>query len=520
MTVERPPEPDRQPSQPVGTVYLVGAGPGDPGLLTLRGAECLRQADLVLYDGLVNPLLLHHSHADAERTCRADGPLGRHIPQAEINQRLIAAARQGKSVVRLKGGDPFIFGRGSEEAAALRDAGIPFEVVPGITAATAAAVYTGISLTHRDHASAVAFITGHEDPTKPASALDYDSLTKFPGTLVFYMGLHRLDAIVAALIAAGKPATTPACVVCKATLPLQRTVTGTLADLPARVKSAGLHPPSLVIVGDCVQVREQARWFEDRPLFGRVIGITRPEDQAEDAARRAYQLGALPVLLPTIKILPPEDWASVDEVLNRLDQFDWIVWTSANGVRGLLDRLWKTGGDIRRLTRARLACIGPSTAATLEKYSLRADLVPTEFRAEALAAELGPQAVGQRVLWARANRGRDVLPEELARAGAVVEQVVVYQNRDATSLSTSELGQLERGELDWIGLSSPSIARALARLLSPAARRMIGSRTRLASISPVTTAAANEAGLPIAVEATTYTWEGLFQAMIAAESPS
>jgi uroporphyrinogen III methyltransferase / synthase len=502
----------------VGKVYLVGAGPGDPGLLTLKGAECLRRADLILYDGLVNPLLLRHGHADAQRTCRADGPTGRQIHQDEINQRLIAAARSGQTVVRLKGGDPFIFGRGSEEAAALAAAGIPFEVVPGITAATAAAVYTGISLTHRDHASAVAFVTGHEDPTKPSTALDYQSLARFPGTLVFYMGLHRLDAIAAALIAAGKPASTPACVVSRATQPLQRTVTGTLNDLPLLAKSAGLHAPSLVIVGDCVPVREQARWFEDRPLFGRIIGITRPEDQADDAALRAYELGALPVMLPTIEIAPPDDWTTVDAMLPRLAEFDWIVFTSANGVRGLLGRLWQTGRDVRSLGRAHLACIGPSTAMALEEFSLRADVVPTEFRAEALAATLAPHVAGRRILWARASRGRDVLPTELTRAGARLEQVVVYQNRDVTALPAAALSQLERGELDWIGLSSPSIARALPRLLTPAAREQLGLKTKLATISPVTTAAAKEAGLPVSVEATTYTWDGLFQAMISANT--
>lgn len=507
------PTPHADP-QPPGRVYLVGAGPGDPGLLTLRGAECLRLADLVLYDGLVNPLLLRHSHASAERTCRAEGPTGRQIRQEEINQRLVDAAREGKTVVRLKGGDPFIFGRGSEEAAALRAAGIPFEVVPGITAATAAAVYTGISLTHRDHASAVAFITGHEDPSKPSSALDYHALAQFPGTLVFYMGLHRLESIASSLIAAGKSADTPACVVCRATQPMQQTVTGTLSEIPQIAKAAGLHPPSLVIVGDCVQVRDRAHWFEDRPLFGKVIGITRPEDQADDAAHRAFELGALPVLLPMIEIAPPDDWSAVDAVLDRLDEFDWIVWTSANGVRGLLDRLWQTGGDIRRLSGARLACIGPATAKVLEQYRLRADVVPNEFRAEALAAALAPEVSGQKVLWARASRGRDVLPQILTEAGANLEQVVVYQNRDVAAFPVAELAQLERGDLDWIGLSSPSIARSLAKLISPAARQWIGTRTKLASISPVTTAAATEAGLPIAAEATTYTWEGLFQAMI------
>jgi uroporphyrinogen III methyltransferase/synthase len=516
------PETQPNPESPLttGRVYLVGAGPGDPGLLTLRGAECLQQADLVLYDGLVNPLLLRHSHANAERTCRAEGPTGRQIRQEEINQRLIDAARQGKTVVRLKGGDPFVFGRGSEEAAALRQAGIPFEVVPGITAATAAAVYTGISLTHRDHASAVAFITGHEDPAKASSALDYTSLARFPGTLVFYMGLHRLESITASLIAAGKSASTAACVVCRATQPVQRTVTGTLENLPGLVKSAGLHPPSLVIVGDCVQVRDQARWFEDRPLFGKVIGITRPDEQADESALQAYQLGALPVLMPTIEVAPPDDWSAVDEVLSRLHEFDWIVWTSVNGVQGLLNRLWQTGGDLRRLGRARLACIGPATAEALAQFSLRADLVPTEFRAESLAASLIPHVSGRRVLWARASRGRDVLPTELVRAGAMLDQVVVYQNRDVEQLPIEALQRLENGELDWIGLSSPSIARAISRLLTPLARQQIGTRTRLASISPVTTSAAAEVGLPIAAEATQYTWDGLFESMIAAEAKS
>lgn len=501
------------PKQKIGKVYLVGAGPGDPGLLTLKGAECLRKADLILYDGLVNPMLLRHGHAEVERTCRAEGPQGRRLPQDEINRRLVSAALEGKTVVRLKGGDPFIFGRGSEEAAALSEAEIPFEVVPGITAAIGAGVYTGISLTHRDHASAVAFITGHEDPTKAVSTLDYPALARFPGTLVFYMGLHRLEQIASSLVAAGKPASTPVCVVCQATQPLQRSETGTLDNIASRTKAAGLHPPSLVIVGECVRVREQARWFEDRPLFGKVIGITRPEDQADDTARRAYELGALPILLPMIEIAPPADWSSVDETLDHLNEYDWIIFTSANGVRGLLDRLWKSGRDIRSFGKAKIACIGPSTAAILEEYSLRADLVPSSYRAEALAEALKPHIQNQKVLWARASRGRDVLPIELTAAGATLDQLVVYQNRDVSELPRAELQMLEQGDLDWIALSSPSIARSLARLITPAARVHLGTRTKIASISPVTTAAAKEVGLPVSAEATSYTWEGLFEAM-------
>lgn len=501
------------PAPKTGRVYLVGAGPGDPGLLTLRGAECLSRADLVLYDGLVNPLILRHTKAVAERTCRAEGVSGRIIQQDEINRRLVEAGRQGKTVVRLKGGDPFIFGRGSEEAAALAEAGIPFEVVPGITAATAAAVYSGISLTHREHASAVAFITGHEDPTK-SSTLDYHALASFPGTLVFYMGLHRLPSITRSLIEAGKPGTTPAYVVSKATQPLQRSVTGTLSDIAERSVSADLRAPSLVIVGECVRVREKAQWFEERPLFGRVIGITRPEEQADEAAMKAVELGALPVLLPTIEITPVPDWNAVDEILGRLHQFDWIVFSSVNGVRGLFSRLWETGKDLRAVGSARLAAIGPSTATELEKYSLRADLVPNQYRAEALAEALKPHVSGRKVLWARASRGRDVLPVELVKSGATLEQAIVYQNTDVDAFSPIIVDQLKRGQLDWIAISSPSIARNLMRLLPDEARNHLGKRTKLASISPVTTAAAKEVGLPITAEAKEYTWDGLFQAII------
>ncbi len=499
-------------------MYLIGGGPGDPGLLTLRGAACLAEADVVLYDGLVNPLLLRHSHAKAVRTCRVGGPGERHLDQAEINRQLVDLAKQGLIVARLKGGDPFIFGRGTEEAAALSAAGIPFEVVPGITAATAAAVYTGISLTHREHASAVAFITGHEDPAKPESALDYTALAKFPGTLVFYMGLHRLGQISERLIAAGKPADTPAAVVCRATTPRQQTVTATLEDIAATAQTAQLVAPSLAIIGDCVRVRAQAKWFEDRPLFGKVIAITRPEDQADTAIEQATALGALPLPLPLIEIGSPDDWAPVDVVLSRLEAFDWLVFTSVNGVHGLLQRLWDQGGDARRLGSIKIAAIGPSTAAALKEYGLRADVVPTEYRAEALAAALAPHVSGKRVLWARANRGRDVLPIDLTAAGATVEQVVVYTNRDVTALEPTTLVALERGEVDWIALSSPSIARHLTELLTPAARAHLGTRIRVAAISPVTAAAAQSAGLPVHVTASIFTWPGLFEAMTTAPS--
>jgi len=497
-----------------GKVYLVGAGPGDPGLVTLKGLECLARADLVLYDGLVNPLILLHTSARAERTNRRDSPLGRVLNQQEINDRLIAAAREGKTVVRLKGGDPFVFGRGSEEAAALAAAGIPFEVVPGVTAAVAASAYAGISLTHRDHASAVAFITGHEDPNKPESMLDYGALAAFPGTLVFYMGLNRLEAISRSLIAAGKQAQTPAAVISRGTTAAQQTVCGPLAELPEIVREQELHAPSLIIIGSCVEQRDTIGWFEKKPLFGQRILVPRPVTQAAGVVSRLIALGAQPILAPTIEILPPDDWQEVDSVQSRLHEFDWIVFTSVNGVKFFLDRLWETGGDVRRLAHAKLAAIGDGTAEALADFTLRADLVPDSFRAEALADALKPHVAGKRVLWPRANRGRDVLPTELRAAGAQLDEVVVYRNVDVERLDPQVIAAIEAGNVDWICLSSPSIARNFYRLLSQAARDQLGRSVRIASISPVTSAAVRELGMPVDAEATIYTWDGILEAMI------
>jgi uroporphyrinogen III methyltransferase/synthase len=492
-----------------GKVYLVGAGPGDPGLITCKGLECLALADLVLYDGLVNPLLLAHTHARAERTNRREVPGGLALNQQQINDRLIAAAREGKTVVRLKGGDPFVFGRGGEEAAALAHAGVPFEVVPGVTAAVAASAYAGISLTHRDHASAVAFITGHEDPAKSDSALDYEILAEFSGTLVFYMGLHRLPAITAALIAAGKPGDTPAAVISRGTTPAQQVVTATLAELPAHTAGARLHAPSLIIVGDCIRQRETIAWFEKRPLFGKRVLIPRPLSQASSVVSRLLELGAQPIVAPTIEILPPLDWSAVDQTLSRLHEFDWIVFSSVNCVQFLFQRLWETGGDLRQLGVAKLAAIGDGTAHALEELHLRADLVPESFRAEALAAALAPHVAGRQVLWARASRGRGVLSAELRASGAALEELVVYRNIDVEQFDAEVVTALETGEVDWICLSSPSIARSLNRLLSPAGRDRFGSPTRIASISPVTTCAARDLGFPVDAEAKTYNWDGL-----------
>ena len=507
------PEPSPTASQTAApeTVYLVGAGPGDPGLLTLKGLHCLQRADLVLYDGLVNPLLLRHTCAECERTSRSETQTGRRLQQEDINRRLIEAARQGRTVVRLKGGDPFIFGRGGEEAAALQSAGIPFEVVPGITAATAAGAYTGITLTHREFASQVAFVTGHEDPAKPNPTIDYRLLAEFRGTLVFYMGLHRIESIADSLVAHGKPRETPSCVISRATVPAQQVVTAPLTMITDAVRQARLHAPSLFVVGDAVERRAAVSWFERLPLIGQRIGITRPARQADSAIAACLELGAEPVLVPAIEILPPDDWSNVDTALQRVGEFDWLVFTSANGVQFFLDRLWETGGDVRRLGGVKIACIGPATAERLHQFRLRADVVPEEFRAEALAESLAQRVSGKRVLWASASRGRDVLPTTLKAAGAEVERVVVYQNLDVDAGSETNLAQVEQHHLDWITLSSPSIARNVARMLGDLSSEPL---PKFASISPVTTAAANEAGLPVTVEADEFTWPGLLRAIV------
>ncbi|MFO1020316.1 MAG: uroporphyrinogen-III C-methyltransferase [Planctomycetales bacterium] len=498
-----------------GKVYLVGGGPGDPGLLTLRGCECLRRADLVLYDGLVNPWLLRLTRGTAERTARTNHDGQRLLDQEQINGRLIEAARSGKTVVRLKGGDPLVFGRGAEEAAALRAAGIPYEIVPGVTAAIAASAYAGISLTHRNMASSVALVTGHEHPGKPESFLDYKELANFPGTLVFYMGLHHLQEITEALIEAGKPDWTPVAVISHGTRPQQRTIVGTLGDIGAQAQESGLRPPSLIVVGEVATLRESLAWFEQRPLFGMTIGLTRPSGQLDDVATRAFELGAQPLPLSTMEILPPDDWDEVDRDLAQLPEFDWLVFTSSNGVEFFLRRLWETGGDPRRLAKTKIAVIGAETAHALETFHLRADLVPESFRAEALAEKLAPLVRGTKVLWARANRGRDVLPDQLRAAGADFHEVVTYRHVDVQSWPIEYAQMLERDEVDWIGLSSPSIAAQVAKLVPNS--RTIGTaqrRLKLASIRPVTTAAARAVGLTITAEATTYTWEGIFEAVM------
>ena len=494
-----------------GKVYLVGAGPGDPGLLTRRGADALAAADVVVYDHLASPRLLDLAPAPALRVCAGKSIGHCTMAQGEINRCLVDHALAGRTVVRLKGGDPYVFGRGGEEAEHLFDLGIPFQVVPGVTSGLGATAYAGIAVTHRESASAVAFVTGHDDPNN-VGRLDWPALARFPGTLVIYMGVTRLASICQTLIEGGKPASTPAAMVQAGTLPHQRTVEGTLTTLPEVARSQGVGFPALLVVGEVVARRSRLNWFESLPLFGQRIVVTRPVESADDSARQLEALGAEVLVAPTVEIRPTDQLAALDAAIDRLRAFDWIIFTSGNGVRHFLDRLLAGGRDVRQFGAAKIAAIGPSTAAALAQYHLKADLVPGSARSEALTDALRDQVQGQRVLLARADRGRTILFDELSQV-AQVDQVEVYQNADAPAIPNEVLDRIEAGTVDWVTLTSPAITERFHALLPPASRAKIGQSIRLATISPVTSAAARRLGWSVAAEATTFSWDGLVAAI-------
>lgn len=493
----------------IGKVYLVGAGPGDPDLITLRGAACLREADVIFYDYLASPQLLLGARAGAELVCLGRHGHGRLMTQAEINQRMIVAARAGRSVVRLKGGDPAVFARLAEELAALEAADIAYEIVPGITAAQAASSHAGIPLTDRDDASCVAFVTGQECHGKPGhDTLDYGALAKFPGTLVVYMGVTTAPEWSGELISHGKDASTPIAIVRRCSLPDQQTVFTTLGELAKQIHAEKLRPPAVVIVGDVVRAREVPTWFTSRLLFGRTVLVTRPQHQTESMVGQLRALGAEVLYQPAIEISPPSDWRPADAVIERLAEFDWLVFSSGNGVHFFLRRLLDLGHDTRLLGGRRLAAIGPATVEALAEYRLHADLQPDSYRAEALAETLAPHAAGKRCFLARASRGREVLAEMLTAAGAVVTQAVVYESRDVRSPNPDVLESLQAGRIDWTTVTSSAIARSLVAMFGDTLRH-----THLVAISPLTAEVLAELGYPPAAIAKTFTSEGIIAAI-------
>ncbi|VTR94303.1 uroporphyrin-iii c-methyltransferase : Uroporphyrin-III C-methyltransferase OS=Singulisphaera acidiphila (strain ATCC BAA-1392 / DSM 18658 / VKM B-2454 / MOB10) GN=Sinac_6071 PE=3 SV=1: TP_methylase: HEM4 [Gemmata massiliana] len=498
-------------------VFLVGAGPGSPGLLTVRGAEVLGRADLVLYDQLVPERLLDLAPPHAERLCVRDLPGNHPDKYPHIHKKLIEAASTGKTVVRLKGGDPLIFGRGGEEAEALRAAGLTYEIVPGVTAALAAGAYLEIPLTHRMYASSIALVTGHELPNKPGNKLDWKALAAFPGTLAIYMGIARLPVIVGELLKYGKPPDTPAAIIERASTGEQRSVSATLGNLEEARRHAGLEAPGLILVGDTVAHRAPQPWFENRPLFGQRVLVTRPAHQASGMVRKLELLGAVVSRLHAVEIRDRDDFTLVDRGLEQIrrGEWDWLVFTSANGVHALLRRLDAVGRDLRDLGRIKLAAIGPKTADVLREYRLRADVVPAaNFSSEGLVEVLKPHVTGQRVLLARANRGRELLRDELAKV-ATVDQIAVYDQVDVTTSSVTVLDALRRGEIRYVTLPSSNIARGVIGSFDETVRgRVERGDIRLVAISPETGNAVRTLGLPVAAEAKTFTEDGLIQAVV------
>jgi uroporphyrinogen III methyltransferase/synthase len=491
-----------------GVVYLVGAGPGDPGLITARALELIASADVILHDRLIPPTALAGAREDAALLYVGKEPGAASVPQEEIERRLIAEARANRSVVRLKGGDPFVFGRGGEEAEALAAARVEFEVVPGVTAGVAAPAYAGIPVTHRDDSSAVAFVTGHEDPDKEESALDWDALARFPGTLVLYMGVKRLPEIAERLISAGRDPEQPAAAVEQGTLPAQRTVTDTLEGLPAAVADAGLRPPAVLLVGPVAKRREAIAWLERRPLHGRRVVVTRARAQASGLAGTLRALGADVVELPAIRIEPRIDSPEVRDAVHDLHSYALVCLTSPNGVRLLFAAMAEQGRDARALANATVAAIGPGTAAALAERGLIADVVPERFVAESLVEALGDLDVNDRpVLVARAAEARDVLPDALRERGANVDVVALYE----TIAEQPDADALEAAQsADYVTFTSSSTVRNLLGAVGDRFPR----QARVISIGPVTSESAREAGLEVHAEASRHDPSGLVDALL------
>ena len=514
-----------EPARP-GVVYLIGAGPGDPGLLTLAGRDALARADVVIYDRLAHPSLLHFARPNAEKIFVGKQSAKHFVRQEDTNALMAERALTGKTVARLKGGDPFVFGRGGEEAEYLRERGVPFRVVPGVTSAIAAPAYAGIPVTHRDASSSFAVITGHErddqreSGTRTAGAAEprrrWDRIAWAADTLVFLMGVEALGEIMARLIENGRDPETPVAVVQWGTWTRQRVVTGTLATIPEIVRESGITAPAVTVVGEVVRWRERLQWFDQGPLFGKRVLVTRARDQASALSDRLRELGAEPIEFPTIQIHAPADhYAALDVALAQLSNYDWLVFTSANGVSHVFDRLARAGRDARALAGVKVAAIGSATAQTLLACGVRADFMPTEFVAEAVIAEFPESVTGKRILLARATEARDVLPATWREAGATVDVVPAYRTEISTDGAQEVRDALERGEIDIVTFTSSSTVRNFVQAMGDTP---VPPTTVIAVIGPITGDTCRELLRAPDCSADTYTIEGLLAALAALPS--
>lgn len=498
-----------------GIVYLVGAGPGDPGLITVKGLECIKKADVIVYDRLASPRLLVHAKPEAELIYVGKSPERHAMKQHEINQLLVEKAKQYPVVTRLKGGDPFVFGRGGEEAETLVEHGIPFEVVPGITSAVAVPAYAGIPVTHREATSNFAVVTGNEDPTKEDSNIAWDKLATGVGTLVFLMGMGNLSLICEKLMQYGRNPQTPVALIRWGTRPEQQTLVGTLQDIADKAQQANFKNPAVIIVGEVVKLRDKLAWFEKRPLFGKRVLVTRSREQASELSRCIEELGGEPWEFPTIQIAPPADYQPLDQAIANLSQYHWIIFTSVNGVKHFFNRLRELGRDIRSLQQAKICAIGPKTKEALEAYGLLVDYVPGEYRAEQIIAGLeGKVKPGERVLLPRADIARKILPQALTEMGAQVDDIITYRTVQGAGNAGLLREMLSNKQLNILTFTSSSTVRNFVNLIGSQNVPALLEGVTVASIGPITSATAKELGINVTVEAKEYTIKGLIQAIL------
>ncbi|MBW1798865.1 MAG: uroporphyrinogen-III C-methyltransferase [Deltaproteobacteria bacterium] len=500
-----------------GKVYLVGAGPGDPGLLTIKARECLRRADVIVYDYLANQTFLDYADEKAELIYAGKKGGCHAMNQHEINSIIKEKAMAGLMVVRLKGGDPFMFGRGGEEAQELAKAGILFNVVPGVTSAIAVPAYAGIPLTHRDYTSTVTFVTGHEDPTKDSSNIDWDRLANGPGTLVFLMGVRNLNRIADSLIKNGRSPETPAAIIQRGTVSAQRTITGELKDIAETAQKEDVKPPAVIVVGDVVNLRKDLNWFEKGPLFGKRIVVTRAREQASDFLTALTELGAECIEFPTIAIIPPMSWKGLDEAILSLEKYQWVLFTSVNGVKFFFQRIEDIEKDIRDLKGIKIGAIGPKTAQAIHERGIRPDLVPDEYRAEAVVEAFKNQnEKALRVLLPRAARAREVLPEELEKMGAQVDVVEAYRTVKPDNKKDMIKEMLERGEIHMVTFTSSSTVRNFVEMFESDSQGIDKwmADIAVACIGPVTAHTAKENGLKVGLIPEEYTIEALTSAIV------
>lgn len=495
-----------------GKVYLVGAGPGDPGLITVRGLDCLRSADVIVYDRLIDDSLLDAAPPEAEKIYVGKGR-GHHAKeQKDVNQLLVKKAREGKTVVRLKGGDPFVLGRGGEEAEALAMNHVPFEVVPGVSSALAVPAYAGIPVTHRRLVSSFTVITGHEDTKKGKSSISWDKISTGSDTLVFLMGMGNLAHIVHQLIKNGKPPSTPVAVISQGTSPRQRTVVGTLEDIVGRTEAESFEPPAVIVVGEVVRLREHLGWFENRPLFGKRILVTRAEHQADELSRLLLEYGAVPVEMPVIKLSPPPTWEELDQAILNLKSYHWLIFTSVNAVGVFYKRLYALNLDARWLAGIQIGAIGPATAGALEERGLHLDYLPETYTSQGFLAGFSSQDIaGCRVLLPRADIAGNELADGIARLGADVHQVTAYKTVATTRAVSPGKRMLLRGEIDVITFTSASTVNNLLAILGREWGVIKGAK--VACIGPNTVEALAQKGLKADIVAREHTLLGLVEAM-------